>query len=248
MQQPARNAEATAGEHATLALVEEVLSADSDDILEEVKTRGTWLSAADSITYGESPPAPAEGAPAVEEVAGNADAALALEEAKRRIAELERQLAGSELREGEANERAARAEFSGNLRSLGADTRAASAAEAVERSAADADAREREHGRRAAATALAAAADGAPDEALSKGTPRRAPGRDGGVEKRGAGKSPAEASAASPTPRVQHDFAGDFTAVASDEEDEMGRSMLPPPIIQRPRQKKKSRAEDQSGT
>ena len=41
MQQPARNAEATAGEHATLALVEEVLSADSDDILEEVKTRGS---------------------------------------------------------------------------------------------------------------------------------------------------------------------------------------------------------------
>ena len=47
---------------------------------------------------------------------------------------------------------------------------------------------------------------------------------------------------------MQHDFAGDFTAVASDEEDEMGRSMLLPPIIQRPRQKKKSRAEDQSGT
>ena len=134
------------------------------------------------------------------------------------------------------------------MRSQDAAARAESAAEAVERSAADADAREREHGRRAAATALAAAADGAPDEALPKGTPRRAPGRDGGVEKRGAGKSPAEASAASPTPRVQHDFAGDFTAVASDEEDEMGRSMLPPPIIQRPRQKKKSRAEDQSGT
>ena len=90
-----------------------------------------------------------------------------------------------------------------------------------------------------------AAAAGAPDEVTPKGTPRRPPGRADGVDKRGAANSPAEAS---PTPRVQHDFAGDFTAAASDEEDEMGRSMRPPSIIPRPRQKKKSRAEDQSGT
>ncbi len=246
MQQPARNAEATAGEHATLGLVEEVLGADPAEISEAVKKDGVWRTAAETITYGKSPPAPAEGAPAAEKVAGNADAspAPALEEAKHRIAELERQLAASELREGEANERAARAGFSGNLRSLGADARAASAAEAVERSAADADAREREHGAARAKTALAAAA-GASDEVPPEGTPRRLPGRADGVDKRGAANSPAVAS---PTPRVQHDFAGDFTAAASDGEDEMGRSMLPPPIIQRPRQKKKSRAEDQSGT
>ena len=83
MQQPARNAEATAGEHATLALVEEVLAGDSDDIVTQVKNRGGWNSAAGAITYGNSSSANAEGAPAAEKVAGNADAspALALEEA-----------------------------------------------------------------------------------------------------------------------------------------------------------------------
>ena len=102
------NADARASENAGEELVAAVLGAGKDNILKEVKTRGSWLSAADAITYGKSPPAPAEGAPAAEKVAGNADAspAPALEEAKRRIAELERKLAASELREVEANERA----------------------------------------------------------------------------------------------------------------------------------------------
>ena len=184
----------------------------------------------------------------MEEFAGNTDAspALAPEEAKRRIAELERQLAASQLREVEANERAARAGFSGNLRSQGAAAQAASRVEAAESSAADANERELEHGRRAAKTALAAAADGAPDEVQPKATPRRAPGREGGVEKRGARKSPAEAT---PTPRKLHDFAGDFTGPASDEEDaDMDGSTTTAAAAApnlRPREKKKHRAEDQ---
>lgn len=243
MQQPARNAEASAGEHATLALVEEVLSADSDDILEEVKTRGSWRTAAEAITYGNSSSANAEGAPAAEKVAGNADAspAPALEEAERRIAELERKLAASELREVEANERVARAGFSANLQSQDVAARAASRVEAAESSAADADAREREHAAVRAKTALAAAA-GAPDEAPPKGTPRRAPGREGGVEKRGAAKSPAEKS---PTPRSQRAVAEEFASAASDEEDaDMDGSTTTAPPNPRSRQKKKSRAED----
>ena len=54
--QPARNAEARAGENATVALVADVLGADSDDILEEVKTRGSWLSAADAIRRADQGP------------------------------------------------------------------------------------------------------------------------------------------------------------------------------------------------
>jgi len=239
MQQPGRNADARASENAGEELVAAVLGAGKDNILKEVKDRGTWGSAAGAIAYGKSPPAPAEGVPAAEKVAGNAAAALALEEADRQIAELKDALAASRLETAEAKGRTAAAEFSANLRSQDAAAQAASSVEAAESSAAEADAREREHGAARAKTALAAAAD-APDEVRPKGTPRRPPGRADGVDKRGAAYSPAEAS---PAPREPHDFAGDFPDAASDKEDaDMDGSTTTAPPNPRSRQKKKSRA------
>ena len=245
MQQPGRNADARASENAGDELVAAVLGAGKDNILKEVKDRGTWGSAAGAIAYGKSPPAPAEGVPAAEKVAGNAAAALALEEADRQIAELKDALAASRLETAEAKGRTTAAEFSANLRSQDAAAQAASSVEAAESSAAEADAREREHGAARAKTALAAAAD-APDEVRPKGTPRRPPGRADGVDKRGAAYSPAEAS---PAPREPHDFAGDFPDAASDKEDaDMDGSTTTAAAAApnlRPREKKKHRAEDQ---
>ena len=68
----------------------------------------------------------------------------------------------------------------------------------------------------------------------------RAPGREGGVDKRGAAKSPAEKS---PTPRSQRAVAEEFASAASDEEDEdMDGSTTTAPPNPRSRQKKKSRS------
>ena len=50
MQQPARNTEASAGEHATIDLVDEVLGADPAEIREAVKQDGVWRTAAETIT------------------------------------------------------------------------------------------------------------------------------------------------------------------------------------------------------